>query len=84
MDEREKAQLKQQKKIVDCIENINTALNSFDRLEEYKSRVIPIIDGLDLTHSDTYFEVTNKWIDGWCHRCFLPFLEMTKFQKSIK
>ena len=60
MDEREKAQLKKQQKIVDCIEHLNTALSSFERLEEYKSRVIPIIDGLDLTHSDTYFEVTKK------------------------
>ena len=60
MDEREKAELKQQQKIVDCIEHLNRALNSCDRLEEYKSRVIPIIDGLDLTHSDTYFEVTEK------------------------
>ena len=60
MDEREKVELNRQKKIVDCIENLNTALNSFGRLEEYKSRVIPIIDGLDMTHSDTYFEVTAK------------------------
>ena len=60
MDKREKAELNQQKKIVDCIEHLNTALDSLDRLDEYKSRVIPIVDGLDLTHSDTYFEVTNK------------------------
>lgn len=60
MDEREKAELNKQKKIVDCIEHLNTALDSLDRLDEYKSRVIPIVDGLDMTHSDTYFEVTNK------------------------
>ncbi len=60
MDEREKAELNRQKKIVDCIEHLNTALSSFDRLEDYKSRVLPIVDGLDLTHSDTYFEVTNR------------------------
>ena len=60
MDEREKAELNKQKKIVDCIEHLNTVLNSLDRLEDYKSRVIPIIDGLDMTHWDTYFEVTNN------------------------
>ena len=60
MDEREKAELNKQKKIVDCIRHLNTALDSFDRLEDYKSRVIPIVDGLDLTHSDTYFEVTEN------------------------
>ena len=60
MDEREKAELNKQKQIVDCIEHLNTALSSFDRLEDYKSRVLTIVDGLDLTHSDTYFEVTDR------------------------
>ena len=60
MDEREKAELNKQKKIVDCIEHLNSVLDSLDRLEEYKSKVIPITDGLDMTHSDTYFEITTK------------------------
>ena len=60
MEEREKAELNKQKKIVDCIRHLNSVLDSLDRLEEYKLRVIPIVDGLDMTHSDTYFEVTTK------------------------
>lgn len=60
MDEQEKAELNKQKKIVDCIRHLNTALDSFDRLEDYKSRVLPIVDGLDLKHSATYFEVTDN------------------------
>lgn len=29
------------------------------------------------------FQIPALWVDGWCSRCFLPFWEMTKRQKSI-
>lgn len=29
------------------------------------------------------FQIPALWVDGWCSRCFLPFWEMTKHQKSI-
>lgn len=29
------------------------------------------------------FQIPVTWIDGWCHRCFLPFAEMVKYQKTI-
>ncbi len=29
------------------------------------------------------FQIPAMWIDGWCHRCFLPFSEMKKYQKPI-
>ena len=59
MDEPEKAKLTKQKKLVDCIDYMNTALEAFERLEEYKTKVLPILDGFDLEHSDTYLELTN-------------------------
>ena len=27
------------------------------------------------------FKVPALWVDGWCHRCFLPFGEMVEHQK---
>ncbi|MBD2441995.1 hypothetical protein H6G25_01975 [Dolichospermum sp. FACHB-1091] len=27
------------------------------------------------------FKVPALWVDGWCHRCFLPFGDMVKQQK---
>ncbi|PSB32839.1 helix-turn-helix domain-containing protein [Chlorogloea sp. CCALA 695] len=30
------------------------------------------------------FKIPALWVDGWCHRCFLPFEEMTKHQKLIQ
>lgn len=38
MDEQEKAKLTKQKKLVDTIEYVNTALEAFDRLEEYQGK----------------------------------------------
>ncbi|AFY57446.1 hypothetical protein Riv7116_5044 [Rivularia sp. PCC 7116] len=29
------------------------------------------------------FKVPALWVDGWCHRCFTTFGEMSKYQKSI-
>ena len=29
------------------------------------------------------FQIPAQWIDGWCHRCFLSFAEMMKYQKSL-
>ncbi|MEH1953638.1 TniQ family protein [Nostoc sp.] len=29
------------------------------------------------------FKVPALWVDGWCQRCFLPFLQMAEFQKAI-
>ncbi|WP_072033661.1 hypothetical protein [Aphanizomenon flos-aquae] len=29
------------------------------------------------------FKVPALWVDGWCHRCFLPFGEMIEHQKRI-
>ncbi len=29
------------------------------------------------------FKVPALWVDGWCHRCFLPFGEMVKSQKHF-
>lgn len=60
MDDREKAELNKQKKLVDCVGYCNYVLEAFDRLEEYKARVIPMIDGFDLTHADTYLELTDN------------------------
>lgn len=28
------------------------------------------------------FKVPALWMDGWCHRCFTPFVEMIKWQKE--
>lgn len=30
------------------------------------------------------FKIPALWVDGWCHRCFIPFGEMEKCQKSLK
>ncbi len=30
------------------------------------------------------FKFPALWIDGWCHRCFTPFGEMTKYQKPLQ
>ncbi len=27
------------------------------------------------------FKVPALWVDGWCHRCFTPFVEIVKLQK---
>ena len=29
------------------------------------------------------FKVPALWVDGWCQRCFTPFAEMVKYQKTI-
>lgn len=29
------------------------------------------------------FKIPSLWEYGWCHRCFSPFEEMMKFQKSL-
>ena len=60
MDKREKAELNEQKKLIDSISYLNSVLESFDRLEDYTARVLPIIDGFDLTYSDTYLELTDN------------------------
>jgi hypothetical protein len=60
MDDREKAELNKQKKLVDCVSQLNSVLEAFERLENYKATVLPIIDGFDLTHSDTYLELTDN------------------------
>jgi len=54
MDEREKEKLTKQKKLVDCIEYIKTALEAFERLKEYQAKVLPLLDEFDLNHPDTY------------------------------
>ncbi len=60
MDDREKAELNKQKKLVDCVSHLNSVLSAFERLENYKEKVLPIIDGFDLTHTDTYLELTEN------------------------
>ena len=60
MDEREKTELNKQKKLVDCVSHLNSVLEAFERLEDYKERVLPIIDGFDLTHTDTYLGLTEN------------------------
>lgn len=29
------------------------------------------------------FKFPALWIDSWCHRCFLPFEDMTKYQRGL-
>ena len=29
------------------------------------------------------FKVPALWVDGWCQRCFTPFAEMVRYQKTI-
>jgi hypothetical protein len=31
----------------------------------------------------TRFQIPALWVDGWCMRCFLPFVEMKHFQRAI-
>lgn len=44
MDDREKAELNKQKKLVDCVSHLNSVLEAFERLENYKATVLPIVD----------------------------------------
>ncbi len=30
------------------------------------------------------FKIPALWVDGHCHRCFMTFMEMAKYQKSMK
>ncbi|MBG1270873.1 TniQ family protein [Nostoc sp. WHI] len=30
------------------------------------------------------FKIPAVWVDGWCHRCFLSFADMGKYQKSYR
>jgi len=30
------------------------------------------------------FQIPSLWVDGWCHRCFIPFAEMVSSQKAVK
>ena len=60
MDEAEKAQLNKQKKLVDCVDAINHVLSAFDNFEEHKSKLLLMIEGFDLTHGDTYLELTKS------------------------
>ena len=53
-------ELNKQKKLVDCVDNLNCVLEAFDRLENWKSKILPIIDSFDLNHSNTYLELTEK------------------------
>lgn len=60
MDEIEKAELSKQKKLVDCIEDLNLVLIAFTRLENYKEQLLATIEGFDLIDGDTYLELTQN------------------------
>jgi hypothetical protein len=30
------------------------------------------------------FKIPALWANGWCHRCFLPFVEMESYQKIFE
>jgi hypothetical protein len=30
------------------------------------------------------FKIPALWMDGWCQRCFMTFMDMEKYQKLIK
>lgn len=59
MNEDEKYQLSKQKKLWECVNNLNLVLKSLDVFEEDKGDILPVIDGFDSTHSDTFLELTE-------------------------
>ncbi len=36
----------------------------------------------ECSNCKTKFKIPSLWVDGWCHRCFTPFVEMGKYQKT--
>ncbi len=60
MNEIEKAELNKQKKLVDCANHLNGILATFTQFEADKAELLSTIDGFDLTHSDTYLELTQN------------------------
>ena len=60
MDKSVKNELNKQKKLVDCVNYLNSVLDSLEHLENYQAKILPIMDGFDLTHCDTYLELTEN------------------------
>lgn len=48
-----------------------------DRCENHQLRLLS-----ECPNCKARFQIPAMWIDGWCHRCFLSFAEMSKLQKS--
>ena len=58
MEEAEKVRLYKQKKLLDCLNDLNFALKAFEGFEEHSSQLLSVIDGFDLTDGDTYLKLT--------------------------
>ena len=92
MDEREKEELNRQKKLVDCVSYLNYALEAFSRLEKYQEGIIPILDGFDLTHPDTYLKLTDdikrelmyiKLFSGYAASQLVKYRKFTSSEEDI-
>lgn len=60
MDEKEKAELKKKRELLDCLESLARLLQLFEYFEENKKQIMPMMDGFDLDHNDTYLELTKQ------------------------
>jgi hypothetical protein len=53
-------------------------LKQTDRCEKHSLRLLS-----ECPNCKARFQIPALWVDGWCHRCFLPFAEMVKHQKTV-
>lgn len=49
-----------------------------DRCEKHNLRL-----SSECPNCGARFPIPALWVDGWCQRCFLPFVEMAKWQKAV-
>jgi hypothetical protein len=50
-----------------------------DRCEKHSLRLLS-----ECPNCKARFQIPALWVDGWCHRCFLPFAEMVEYQKTTQ
>jgi transcriptional regulator with XRE-family HTH domain len=50
-----------------------------DKCEKHSLRLLS-----ECPNCKARFQIPAMWVDGWCTRCFSPFAEMVKMQKTTK
>ena len=59
-DDKKNTELKKKRELLDCLESLERLLQFFEYFEENKKQIMPMMDGFDLDHNDTYLELTKQ------------------------
>ena len=55
-NDQEYNELKRKKELLRYQESLDTLLYSFEELEQSQAQIIPMLNGFDLEHNDTYIQ----------------------------